>query len=181
MFASFILKIFEVMNNQNFLVYYNEKITQLIKLSFLYEKNPNKIIKSIKKNDHAQINKFKEVKRNVQAPEVKEQTSQPIDEKILKGNNDLGKVLNKFHKKIIIIFSLYAAISISFDIVLIIIFKQFSLINDYGYEYVRLENQIYNNIVVTDLSSLLNLTQADLASLLGEELPSDGLITGRVR
>ena len=181
MFASFIMKIFEVMNNQNFLVYYNEKITQLIKLSFLYEKNPNKIIKSIKKNDHAQINKFKEVKRNAQTPEVKEQTSQPIDEKSLKGNNDLGKVLNKFHKKIIIIFSLYAAISISFDIVLIIIFKQFSLINDYGYEYVRLENQIYNNIVVTDLSSLLNLTQADLASLLGEELPSDGLINGRVR
>lgn len=181
MFASFILKIIEVMNNQNFLDYYNEKIKQLIKLSFLYEKNPNKIIKSIKKNDQAQISKYKEVKRNVQTPETKEETPQPIDEKSLKGNNDLGEVLHKFHKKIITIFSLYAALSISFDLVLIVIFKQFTLINDYGYEYARLENQIYNNIVVTELSVLLNLTQADLAELLDEDLPSDGLINERIR
>ena len=106
---------------------------------------------------------------------------QSLSNAIISRNNDTYKIANPFYLNIIRVFSLYVIFTLSIDVALLIVYRQYTLTNDYGIECAKMENQIVNNIVIDDLSTLINITQEETAILFNEEIEEDGYINSKVR
>ena len=190
MFISFIIKMHETLKNETFISYFRDKMRNLMTISRLYEKNPNSVIKTIKKSKAELFKKLREHKKKSITmhqpitPLIKTNfftEEQSLSNAIISRNNDTYKIANPFYLNIIRVFSLYVIFTLSIDVALLIVYRQYTLTNDYGIECAKMENQIVNNIVIAALSTLINITQEETAILFNEEIEEDGYINSKVR
>ena len=248
---NFIFRILTILQNQEFLRFYKEKIDNLLIITRLYEKNPNDLIKQIKKIELVQLKQLKANIANKKKMAIrskrtsdKNELSTPLaldgsnDSNSFNNNNsssvhnvstallfneqqhhhnnnnnsneftnttlndltsstsnmnnqstdpsacgnDIVNVLRPFYIKIALLFTLYAVFAIIFDLVLVIIYEQYLLINDYAIENSKIANQIFANLVLIELSILINITKGDFNDFFGTSSYSeDGYINQKIR
>ena len=193
LFLNFLMGMIMVMSDEDFKYYYAERINDLITLSQLYVKNPNHLLTNIKKDETKLAKKLQANRRKL----LQEENNRTQSEKdyLLKAAElnkkkqqiyvDVEKIkviLKPFYVKVVMLFTLYFVVLILFDMVL---FKQFNnllTINDYILENFVVETQIYDILVLTQIMTLLNLTQNDFANSLGIDNPDeDGVINMKIR
>ena len=91
-------------------------------------------------------------------------------------------VLTPFILKLSLLFSVYFAVLIVFDVVLFMQFNNLLIINDYILNNFLLETQMYDVLVLTQIMALLNSTQNDFAGSLSKDNPEDdGVINMKIR
>ena len=195
LFLGFIMRMIMVMSDQDFKDFYVERIDNLITLSQLYKINPNHLVHSIKKDESKIAAKLKE--RNKQAKLLENarntqtekefllQHPELIPEKKTNTYVDVSKIrviLLPFIFKISILFTIYFIILIGFDVFLVFRFNNLINVNEYILTNFLVETQMYDVLVLTQIMTLLNLTQNDFANSLGIDNPdSDGVINMKIR
>ena len=252
---NFILRILTILQNQDFLKFYKEKIDNLLIITRLYEKNPNDLIKQIKKIELVQLKQLKaniankkkmaiRSKRTIDKNELStplaldnnhdngssnnnnnnNSSSHNVSTALLFNSssaheqqqnrnnnnseftnttlsdltsistannqstdpsacgNDIVNVLRPFYIKIALLFTLYAVFAVIFDLVLVTIYEQYLLVNDYAIENSKIANQIFANLVLIELSILINITKSDFHYFFGSNSYSeDGYINQKIR
>ena len=195
LFLNFIMGMIMILGDNDFKLFYIERIDNLIELSHLYRANPNHLIHNIKKNEQkiaSQIRAKNKKQKNVTSKGFN-QTEKDLlvsqeKEKEVKPKGfsvDISKikvVLLPFILKLSGLFSVYFIVLIAFDAFLLIKFQNVLTINDYILNNFLMETQMYDVLVLTQIMTLLNLTQNDFANSLGIDNPdSDGVINMKIR
>ena len=193
LFLNFLMGMIMVMSDDDFKYYYAERINDLITLSQLYVKNPNNLLSNIKRDESKLAKKLQANRRKL----LQEENNRTQSEKdyLLKAAElnkkkqqvyvdveKIKEILMPFYIKVVTLFTLYFIVLILFDLVL---FKQYNnllTINDYIIENFLVETQIYDILILTQIMTLLNLTQNDFAKSLGIANPDeDGVINMKIR
>ena len=196
LFLNFIMGMIMVLADNDFKLFYIERIDNLIELAQLYRSNPNHLIHNIKKNETKIANKIKLKNKKQKMIESQNLTQTEKDnllthsEKLQEARNknlyvDASKirvVLLPFIFKIALLFTIYFIILVAFDVFLFLKFNNVLIINDYILKNFLVETQMYDILVLTQIMTLLNLTQNDFANSLGITNPdSDGVINMKIR
>ena len=195
LFLGFIMRMIMIMSDQDFKNFYVERIDNLITLSQLYKSNPNHLVHLIKKDETKIAAKLKEkskqakllenAKNNSTEKEYLLQHPELLPEKKINTYVDVSKIrviLLPFIFKISILFTIYFIVLIAFDIFLVIQFDNLISVNEYILTNFLVETQMYDVLVLTQIMTLLNLTQNDFANSLGIDNPdSDGVINMKIR
>ena len=253
--VNFILRILTILQNQEFLRFYKEKIDNLLIITRLYEKNPNDLIKQIKKIELVQLKQLKANIANKKRMAIRSKRSNDKNElstpltldnhadnnnnnnssshnnvstALLFNNannssdaqhephnrnssnneftnttlgdltsmssannqstdpsacgNDIVNVLRPFYIKIALLFTFYAVFAVVFDLVLVLIYEQYLLVNDYAIENSKIANQMFANLVLIELSILINITREDFSDFFGTgSYSEDGYINQKIR
>ena len=195
LFLNFIMGMIMIMSDNDFKLFYVERIHNLIQLSNLYQMNPNHLIHVIKKDELKIIarqkmknKKLKNLQNSNMTQSEKDLLLQQHETDAMKNKNlyvDVSKiriVLLPFIIKLTLLFSIYFTVLIVFDIVLFMQFNNLLVINDYILNNFLLETQMYDVLVLTQIMTLLNLTQNDFANSLSIDNPDDdGVINMKIR
>ena len=195
LFLNFIMGMIMILGDNDFKLFYIERIDNLIELSQLYYSNPNFLIHNIKKNEIKIGNRIRAKNKKQKLLEAQNNLTQSEkdllvlhekqEEKKRNQSVDISKirlVLLPFIIKILTLFSVYFIILIVFDIILFLKFNNMLTINDYILNNFLVETQMYDVLVLTQIMTLLNLTQNDFANSLSIDNPdSDGVINMKIR
>ena len=192
LFLNFIMGMIMMMSDVDFKMFYQERIDDLIKLSQLYVKNPNTLLNNIKKDEKKISKKLRENERKLQAENKNRTQSEKDyllkaaelnkDKKVYVDVSKIKIILVPFFIKVISLFSLYFIVLIVFDIMLFFKYDNLFTVNDYIIDNFLIETQIYDILVLTQIMTLLNLTQNDFANSLGIDNPEeDGVINMKIR
>ena len=194
LFLNFIMGMIMVMSDADFKLFYAERIDDLIKLSQLYVKNPNNLLHNIKKDEVKIAKKLNENNKRLLAE--KHNQSQNEKDYLLKAAEltkdkskniyvDVSKIkiiLLPFFVKLSALFIFYFIVLVVFDVILFSIYNNLFNVNDYIIDNFLVETQIYDILVLTQIMTLLNLTQNDFANSLGITNPeADGVINMKIR
>ena len=193
LFLNFLVGMIMVMSDEDFKFYYEERINDLITLSHLYIRNPNLLLENIKRDERKLAKKLQmNRKKLLQEESTKTQSEKDYLLKAAELNRnkqglavDVTKIkliLAPFYVRVFCLFSLYFIVLVIFDIILFSQYRTVFVINNYIIDNFLVESQIYDILVLTQIMTLLNLTQNDFANSLGIDNPdSDGVINMKIR
>jgi hypothetical protein len=183
-----------ILADNDFKMFYVERIDNLIELSQLYKLNPNHLVHLIKKDEMKIAAKLKEKNKQNKLLENNQNMTQAEKEFLIKQREaernknlyvDVSKIkiiLLPFFIKIGFLFTLYFIVLIAFDIFLFMRFNNLLSVNEYILTNFLVETQMYDVLVLTQIMTLLNLTQNDFANSLSIDNPdSDGVINMKIR
>lgn len=191
---SFVIQISTLITKEEYKEYLITKIDTLMILNELYTQNPNHLIKIIKKkkreimtnrslktNNNNQQTSKATPQGNIKLEEEKELIEEGKEIKAI-DRSEVKSILFPFVKQMYIVFVFYFFCLIIFDKFLIDSFTRVMLSNDYVLANVNLENQIYNNVALLQVVTLLNLTQEELIRSIGKQNPEpDGILNMKIR
>lgn len=186
LFKKIICTLFYKFESPEFKEYLLKKIDNLIDLSYLYSKQPSLIIKQITKSQkklfHQDSRKGKDTKKASHEYDIKQKSQE--EQMFIQSINKKSYQMLYFHKEIMfplyfkntIFFSVYLFVIAICDIVLVSNFSHVFQYFDYSMANINLYTYIYNDFSLTYINRLLNITDENLAEILGEKIEEDGLV-----
>ena len=150
----------EKLTDPQFISFYNEKLTHLDSLTYLYKENPNTLVKKIlRQNQKELIRKAKKAQSTPKDEVIKVDTQTNSKLNLPLMNNIYNyKVVFVFYIKILLLFSTYLIICIIMYIILNQKISNLSLMNDYTKNNFDTTNSISINMGLVQLMSLSNQT-----------------------
>lgn len=194
LFKKIIFNSFSRIDNKNFKEYFNKKIENLIDLSELYSKKPDTLIKNIASSQvkfNRAVAKSINSNTNGNSSEHSYQTKSTENE----GENFVNSVKNSsfqlkifsketifpLYLKSILFFMIYFIVIVIIDIILVSNFNKVFDYHDFGIKMLNLEGNLYNDLTLSYLTRVLNITDATLAKILGKKIDTDGVVNLYIR
>lgn len=187
--TSIISEIIEELNTKEVKTYLVSKLDILSTLNKLYIENPNSLFKKQAKARKDLIKSFGFLKGKKDNNNPDNRTNdkgylthlQTIEKSNLVKQSEMKILLMPVLLKVYGLFILFFSCVIVFNVFLLHSFSDVMLINNYVLSHIGLESQLYDNIALLQIITLVNLTQTNLAAELGIENSSDGILNMKIR
>lgn len=168
------MAIITMLNTNKYKRYLKIKINILTQLNDLYIKNPINLIRILSK-ERKETAKVLDVMYKKQ--EILLSNTDNSNTELSFDNKEMNSIFFSIYLQIYNVFSIYFISVIVFDVFLLISYSNVIQINKYVLNNVGLETQLYNNIALPQIMTLVNMTQTELALNLGYNNPdSDGIL-----